>query len=107
MTLPHPLVRVVVLFVLALGTVGAALPPANAAPKPATVRKPGLLLAADGKALAPIVISKEASPATRAVAEELAQYLQRISGASFSVQTGDGSRGIVLGTLAQFPDPAL
>ncbi len=42
-----------------------------------------LLLAADGKARLPIVISEKASDATKAVAAELAAYLKRISGASF------------------------
>lgn len=64
-------------------------------------------LAADGKALQPIVISANASDATKAVAAELADYLGRISGAKFEVRTGDGARGIVLGTLAEFPNASL
>jgi len=64
-------------------------------------------LARGGRALLPVVIAADASPAVRAVAEELAGYLQRITGAAFTVETGDGTRGIVLGTPAQFPDPAL
>ena len=67
----------------------------------------GLLLAEKGKALLPVVISAKASPGTRALAAELAAILQRITGAAFTVQTGDSTRGIVLGTLAEFPDPAL
>jgi hypothetical protein len=74
----------------------------HAAAKPAE-----LALAADGRALVPVVVSPNASPATRAVAAELAGYLGRITGAAFEVVTGDGSRGIVLGTLAEFPNPAL
>ena len=42
-----------------------------------------------------------------AVARELVDYLSQISGAKFSVETGDGSRGIVLGTLADYPDASL
>lgn len=68
---------------------------------------PPIRLAAGGKALCPVVVSTNASAATRAVAAELAEYLGRISGAAFDVLTGDGSRGIVLGTLAEFPDSAL
>ena len=64
-------------------------------------------LAADGTARLPIVISPNASERTRKVADELSDYLSQITGAPFEVQTGDGSQGIVLGTLAEFPDAAL
>src|SRR6188768_2989194 len=64
-------------------------------------------LAIKGKALQPVIISANASDATKAVAAELAGYLGRISGAKFEVQTGDGARGIVLGTIAEFPNAAL
>ena len=67
----------------------------------------GLVLAEDGKATVPVIISPKASDSTRAVDAELAQYLSRISGASFEVRAGDGSAGVVLGTLAEFPDAAL
>src|ERR1051325_7607184 len=66
-----------------------------------------LPLAEQGRALEPIVISAQASDTTKAVAKELADYLGRNTGARFEVQTGDGSRGIVLGTLAEFPHPSL
>src|SRR3954464_10873709 len=66
-----------------------------------------LPLAGNGTALQPIVISAQASDATKAVAAELADYLTQITGAKFEVQPGDGTRGIVLGTLAEFPNPAL
>ncbi|MEO6906566.1 MAG: DUF4838 domain-containing protein [Abditibacteriaceae bacterium] len=69
--------------------------------------KISLQLAEDGKALLPIVISEKASASTQAVAKELADYLSRISGATFEVKTGDGTTGIVLGTMADFPTPAL
>ncbi len=64
-------------------------------------------LASGGRALLPVVISAGATAATRAVAEELAAFLGRIGGATFAIESGDGSHGIVLGTLAEFPDPAL
>jgi gluconolactonase len=73
-------------------------------PRPGTA---SFAIARDGKALAPVVISPKASERTRAVADELATYLGRITGGKFEVTTGDSSRGIVLGTLAEFPDPAL
>jgi len=67
----------------------------------------GVVPAAEGTARMPVVISPKASERTRNVADELAEYLSQITGAPFEVQTGDGSRGIVLGTLAQFPDATL
>jgi hypothetical protein len=66
-----------------------------------------LLLATGGQATMPIVLSPHASAATKAVANELAEYLKRITDAPFEVQTGDGKSGIVLGTLAEFPNPTL
>lgn len=74
---------------------------------PAAAKPAELTLAADGKALVPVVVSPAASPATKQVAVELADYLGRIAGAKFEVVAGDGSKGVVLGTLAEFPDPAL
>jgi len=64
-------------------------------------------LAQDGTALQSIVISATASEGTKAVAAELKKYLDQISGADFEIKTGDGSSGIVLGTLKDFPLPAL
>lgn len=66
-----------------------------------------LVLARDGKARVPIVVADKASDGTRKVARELAHYLERISGAAFEVQPGTGDRGIVLGTLEEFPQPDL
>lgn len=66
-----------------------------------------LPIAADGKALVPVVISPKASESTKAAAEELAAYLGRIASAKFDVATGDGAKGIVLGTIAEFPNPSL
>ncbi len=81
---------------------GIAGGPAAAADPPK-----GLLLADGGKARVPVVVSAKASASTKAVAAELAQFLGRIAGATFEVTAGDGTKGIVLGTLAEFPDPAL
>jgi hypothetical protein len=64
-------------------------------------------LAEAGRALQPIIVSTNATAATKAIAGELAEYLGRISGANFEVQCGDGSHGIVLGTLAEFPNRSL
>jgi hypothetical protein len=60
-------------------------------------------LAQNGKAVLSIVISDSATPKTRELAETLAAYLQKISGAKFEIQTGDSSRGIALGTAQEFP----
>lgn len=65
------------------------------------------LLAENGAARFPVVVAQDADESTRQVAAELAEYLAQISGAKFDVAAGDGSTGIVLGTLAQFPDPGL
>lgn len=73
----------------------------------ATVSKVTLPLARNGRALLPVVISPQASESTKAAAAELATYLQRISGAHFEVKTGDGTIGIVLGTVREFPTPSL
>lgn len=62
-----------------------------------------LTLATDGRAEHPVVISPKAGETVRQVAAELAEYLTRMTGATFEVTEGDGSRGIVLGTLADFP----
>ena len=64
---------------------------------------PGTPLAAQGKALQTIVVGPNASDKTKASAATLAQYLQKISGASFEVQNGDGKKGIAVGVAADFP----
>ena len=61
-------------------------------------------LTQDGRALMPLVVADEAS---KGYAGELHDYLQQITGADFPIEVGDGSSGIVIGTLAQFPDAAL
>ncbi len=83
--------------------IGASMP-SGASEERAAER---LLLAENGAARLPIVVAQDASESTRQVAAELAEYLGRITGAKFDVTTGDGVRGIVLGTLAQFPDSGL
>lgn len=66
-----------------------------------------IVLTRQGKALLPIVISAKASDRTKKAAAELADYLQQMSGARFEIQTGAGTSGLVLGTLAEFPQPDL
>jgi hypothetical protein len=60
-------------------------------------------LAADGRALLPVVVGPEASGRVREAAAELADYLGRIAGATFVVAEGDGSEGIVVGVSSDFP----
>jgi hypothetical protein len=61
----------------------------------------------NGSAPAPIITAPAAADATRNVATELAGMLKRISGAEFKVESSaDTSRGIIVGTAADFPSLA-
>lgn len=64
-------------------------------------------LAAEGKALAAIVISPDSSEELRRTAANLAETLRRITGAEFAIEESTEPAGITLGTLAQFPDESL
>ncbi|MHC4874829.1 MAG: tetratricopeptide repeat protein, partial [Planctomycetota bacterium] len=48
----------------------------------------GLTLVKDGKSLVPIVVFKDAPPYTKRAADELAEYLKKISGANVEVISG-------------------
>lgn len=61
------------------------------------------VLANDGKALMPITISSNVNSQTRELTATLSEYLQKISGATFVVKSGDRSEGIVVGTAQEFP----
>ncbi len=80
---------------LALGLVGA-----SAWAKPA----PRVTLATEGKTQLKVVVSESASERVRQAAATLAEYLTKISGAAFEVQTGSGLQGIAVGVLADFPN---
>ncbi len=71
--------------------------------EPAGSAAPRVPLAADAKALQPVVVGPEASERTRAAASTLADYLSRITGAEFEVTTGDGSKGLAVGLASDFP----
>lgn len=58
---------------------------------------PTVKLAADGRALLPIVVPPDAAEPIRTAADDLARYLGQITGATFTVEEGDGSRGIAVG----------
>lgn len=60
-------------------------------------------LADDGRALHSVTVAEGASGRVREAAESLARYLSAISGAAFSVQTGDGATGIAVGSAQDFP----
>jgi hypothetical protein len=62
-----------------------------------------LRVAADGKALVPIVLGTHPSNRVREAAQSLANYLGKIADAKFEVTTGDGTSGIVVGVPADFP----
>ena len=57
---------------------------------------------AEGQAMLPIVIAEDADETTALAAEELADYLEQISGASFEVIHDDSPHGIVVGTAEDF-----
>lgn len=66
-----------------------------------------LLLAENNVATLPIVISPRASDLTKSVAKDMTRILGKMTGATFKVEEGDGKRGIVLGSLTEFPTPML
>lgn len=60
-------------------------------------------LAHGGRASASVVIGDTASERVRQAAEELASMLGRITGGRFTVEVGDGRRGIAVGVVEDFP----
>jgi len=63
---------------------------------------PVVELSSKGTAALSIVVSERASKEVKQIAAELATYLGKMSGAMFVVETGDGSRGIVVGQPSEF-----
>ncbi len=63
-----------------------------------------VLLAHDGQVSFPVVIAPGASAAVRQTAEDLTNYLFRISGTRFPLVSEPGVKGIVLGTVTDFPE---
>lgn len=59
-------------------------------------------LAENKRALLPIVVGEEATDRVKQAAATLADYLQRMTGAPFTVEAGDGSTGIVVGLPGDF-----
>jgi len=59
-------------------------------------------LTREGSARLPIVISDKASVEVRKSADELAEYLGKMSGGKFVIEIGNGSRGLVVGQPTDF-----
>ncbi len=59
-------------------------------------------LAGGGRADLPVVVGEKASAATKATAAELARLLGRMAATEFTVETGEGSRGLVVGAAGDF-----
>ncbi len=78
---------------LLLALTGCGKPEISSAPDAPDAGKPELTLAADGKALACIALADTASAPEETAAAELATYLQKVTGAEFSIvtpqETGD------------------
>lgn len=60
-------------------------------------------LASGGQALMDVVVGQDASSRTRDAAQDLADYLGRITGGEFRVVTGDGTSGLAVGSFKDFP----
>lgn len=60
-------------------------------------------LSKNGTALQKVIVSANATERTREMANTLADYLGRISGGKFVVETGNGSSGIAVGMANDFP----
>lgn len=72
--------------------------------KPSTA---AVVLAENGQAKLPIVISPQASEEIKVVAADLAKYLGKMTSAEFKIEPGNGVTGIVLGNVKDFPNPSL
>jgi len=77
--------------------------PAIGVPEAKPSNAPSFVIAQGGEARAAITVSSQADEKTREAATTLAEMLGRISGGEFSVMVGDGSSGIVVGTVTEFP----
>ena len=68
-----------------------------------TVESNTTLLFDDSKPLMSIVVAKSAAQKTRDAASNLAKYLDKMTGGEFKVVDGDGTTGIAVGTVGDFP----
>ena len=79
-----------------------SIKPSSGAAK-AVSSAPTVRLATQGRALMPIIVGAKASKSVTDAAAQLAQYLSQMSGATFTVERGDGKTGLALGVAAEFP----
>lgn len=60
-------------------------------------------LCVEGKASAGIIVAASASTRVKAAARILAEQLRRITGSDFEITSGDGTRGVAVGRVGDFP----
>jgi hypothetical protein len=60
-------------------------------------------IASEGKAKFKVVVSQSATEPVRKHAADLAAMLEKITGAKFAMDVGDGQEGIAVGTVKDFP----
>ncbi len=70
---------------------------------PAAVSEP-LTIAEEGTVRQPVVVAEHASSTTRAAAEHLAEYLERMTGGNVPVRDDGSSDGLRVGVTGDFPD---
>lgn len=68
--------------------------------------KESILIAENGLAKLPIIISKNADSIVKESAEDLATYLEKITGARFEIKSDLSEQGIFIGTIKEFPTPS-
>ena len=68
------------------------------------VRGDEAMICQDGEAKLTVIVSPQAGDTVRRAADDLADYLQRISGARFAIESGDDARGVVVGVADDFPN---
>lgn len=60
-------------------------------------------LSAKGQAVMAVAVSAQASPRVKAAARTLADQLKRITGSEFTLADGDGTSGLAVGRVGDFP----
>lgn len=93
--MPPPRILLKQVLIAAFALVIACAPRLSAEPV-------AILLADQGVAKQPILVSTGATERVRAAASELAGILHRITGATFEVKEGTGAEGLVLGVAKDF-----
>ncbi|HXK45463.1 MAG TPA: DUF4838 domain-containing protein, partial [bacterium] len=68
--------------------------------------KDAVVIAENKEAKIPVIISPDADQQIKESAQELAIYLEKITGARFGIKTSTSGPGIFVGTIEQFPTPS-